>query len=234
MLFPEMGIHSTSSQIALLNDVRGTLQAQPWRNFTQEGIDGRVLELLRRIWGTVRDPDRFDDEGQPRFGLKQPHAEEWSGEYAQALGAYRPQYVYTIRDPAAIYHSTMRMSAWGDYGPDEFTDRFLASVATATDLAVAGDLFVFDVFRATADPTYRKQLGLDLFEFLQLPMSDFSHRVLERWPDMNRSGGKNKGQIPDQKIEQRVKTFQEGRKFPKLLAAIERLTQLEPAPGAGQ
>ncbi len=229
VLFPEMSVHSTSSQIDLLKEVRATLKAQPWREFTPEGIEGRVVELLRRIWGSVRDPERFDDEGQPRFGLKQPHAEEWSEQFVETLGAYRPQYVYTIRDPQGIYHSTLRMSAWGDFDPDEFTDRFLASIETAGDLVAAGDMFVFDLSRASEDPAYRKQKGNDLFEFLDLPMSDFTHQVLDRWPAMNRSGGENKGPIPDEEIQERLQAFQDGRKFQNLLAAAERLSKLEPA-----
>ncbi len=228
VLFPEMSVHSTSSQIDLLKEVRATLRAQPWRDFTLEGIEARVVELLRRIWGAVRDPDQFDDEGQPRFGLKQPHAEEWSEQFVETLGAYRPQYVYTIREPAGIYHSTLRMSAWGDFDPDEFTERFLSSIEMAGDLVAAGDLFVFDVSRASDDTAYRKQAGNDLFDFLGLPMSDFTHQVLDRWPAMNRSGGKNKGEIPDEEIEARVEAFVNGRRFQTLVAAADRLSRLQP------
>ncbi|MEE9228692.1 MAG: hypothetical protein V3U47_06940 [Acidimicrobiia bacterium] len=229
VLFPEMSVHSTSSQIDLLKEVRATLKGQPWREFTPEEIEGRVVELLRRIWGSARDPELFDDEGQPRFGLKQPHAEEWSEQFVETLGAYRPQYVYTIRDPDGIYHSTLRMSAWGDFDPDEFTDRFLASIETADGLVAAGDMFVFDLARASEDPAYRKQKGNDLFEYLDLPMNDFTHQVLDRWPAMNRSGGENKGPIPDAEIQERLQAFQNGRKFQNLLAAAERLSKLEPA-----
>ena len=234
VLFPEMSVHTTSSQIDLLREVRATLRAQPWRNFTSEGIEGRVVELLRRIWGAVRDPEQFDDEGQPRFGLKQPHAEEWSEQFVETLGVYRPQYVYTIRDPAGIYHSTLRMSAWGDFDADDFTDRFLSSIEVAGDLVAAGDLFVFDLSRASSEPSYRKQAGSDLFKFLELPMNDFSHQVLDRWPAMNRSGGENRGPIPDEEIHERVKAFENGRRFQTLLAATERLSRLEPVLLAGQ
>ena len=234
VLFPEMSVHSTSSQIDLLKEVRATLKAQPWREFTPEGIEGRVVELLRRIWGAVRDPDQFDDEDQPRFGLKQPHAEEWSEQFIETLGTYRPQYVYTIREPGGIYHSTLRMSGWGDFDVEEFTDRFLSSIETAGDLVASGDLFVFDVSRASEDPAYRKQTGNDLFEFLDLPMSEFTHQVIDRWPAMNRSGGKNKGPIPDEEIEERVASFEEGRRFQTLLTAAARLSELEPVLVAGQ
>ena len=60
-------------------------------------------------------------------------------------------------------------------------------------------------------------------------MNDFTHQVLDRWPAMNRSGGENKGPIPDEEIQKRLQAFQDGRKFQNLLAAAERLSKLEPA-----
>ncbi|NNC93552.1 MAG: hypothetical protein HKN80_13800 [Acidimicrobiia bacterium] len=222
VIFPEMDPTHVPAQFDLLRQLRATFQAQTWRiEFTPEGIDARLVELLRRIWGAGRvTSEPRDDVGQLRFGLKQPHAEERHVEFTEVLGQYRPVYVYTVREPGAIYHSTLRMAAFGDYQPDEYADRFLQSVDIASKLAGEGDLMVFDVAEAAGDPRYRTRRAQDVLTFIGLRSNDRYRNQVERWPLVNESGGKNRGPIADEEIQRRVAAFRRDPRYGELQERI--------------
>jgi len=225
VIFPEMNPTYVPAQFDLLRQLRATFRAQKWRiEFTPEGIDARLVELLRRIWGAGRvTHEHRDDVGQLRFGLKQPHAEERHAEFTDVLGRYRPVYVYTVREPGSIYHSTLRMAGFGDYQPDEYADRFLQSVDIAIKLAAEGDLMVFDVAEAAGDPRYRKQRAQDVLTFIGLRSNDRYQEQVESWPLVNQSEGENRGPIPDDEIERRVTTLRRDPRYAELLERIATL-----------
>lgn len=224
VVFPELSPASTDAQFDLLSQVRSTIRAQPWRPFADEDIEARVVELLRRIWGAGRDPDLHDDTGQRRFALKQPHAEDFASQYERVLGDARPQWVYTLRDPVAIYDSTLRQAAWGDIEPDRFLDTFLRSTATARTLEAAGDLLVFDVSRGTHDGAYRMERTEELFAFLELAPTAAMHGFVKTWPGVNTSEAQNHGPLSSEDIEQRLMSFARDERFGTLAGIIAELS----------
>lgn len=207
VIFPEMSPHSTTAIFDLLPQVRATIRAQRWRPFSDADIEARVVELLRRIWGAGRDPELHDDVGQPRFGLKQPHAEELRARFVTTLAAFPPQWVYTVRDPVAIYDSTLRMSAGGDLSPGQFAERFENSLSQIEELVATGDGFTFQADRAAGNPEYRLMRSRRLYEFLGLPFGAAAERFVDKWPQINTSSGSNVGQLTPEEVAARVEKF---------------------------
>ena len=224
VVFPELSPASTGAQFDLLSQIRSTIRAQPWRPFTDEDIQARVVELLRRIWSAGRDPDLHDDTGQRRFALKQPHAEDFANQYERVLGDARPQWVYALRDPIAIYDSTLRQAAWGDIEPDRFLDIFLRSTATARTLKAAGDLLIFDVSRGTQHGAYRAKRTEELFAFLGLAPTPAMRSFVSAWPEVNTSEALNRGPLSDEEIAQRLTIFAKDKRFHTLAGTIAELS----------
>ncbi len=233
VIFPEMNPANTPAIFELLSQVRRTLGFQSWRPFSESDVEARIVELLRHIWGSGRDWDVHDDSGQPRFGLKQPNAEELHEEFAEVLGDHPPQWVYAIRNPADVYDSTMRMEGWGDYGPEAFHARYDQSLRIAHKLYATGDLFVFDVDRTARDPVARKQQAADLFSFLDLEPTPRTEEFLEEWPTVNTSAGKNRGSIPDEEIARRVAQFSESDEYGQLWGMAHNLREAALGTSAG-
>jgi hypothetical protein len=224
VMFPEMSVHSTTAQFDLLAEVRATIRAQKWRGFTNAHIEARIVELLRRIWGAGRDPDLHDDTGQPRFGLKQPHAEEFHLRFAETLGDFRPQWVYTVRDPATIYHSTLRMSAFGDVEPEQFIHRLRGSVAAAAQLQAEGDAIVVRVDRVSGDADFRERKIDEVFAFLELEVTPAVAGFVAKWPPINVSDGENRGALSDPEVEARVDALRGHSGYSDLMAELEHLS----------
>lgn len=223
VVFPELSPASTPAVFDLLTQVRHTIHAQSWRPFSAEDIEARVIELLRRVWGAGRDPDMHDDTGQRRFALKQPHAEDWAEHFHASLPTYPPQWVYTYRNPAAIYDSTLRQAGWGDISPDAFMETFLRSVSTARRLADRGDLFAFDVERATTEKGHRLDQIDGLFSHLELTPTGRTTRFVENWPQVNTSEAQNRGPLTSEEITARVASFRRHlrhRELEELLASL--------------
>lgn len=224
VVFPELSVASTTAQFDLLVQVRNTITAQPWRPFTAADIEARVVELLRRIWGAGRDPDLHDDDGQARFALKQPHAEEFAERYRAVLGEARPQWVYSLRDPVAIYDSTLRQAAWGDIEPDAFMEQFLRSATVATALKGAGDLLGFHVGRAAADDAYRSMRTDQLFAFLDLAPTSWTKGFVRGWPPVNTSADTNRGPLSTSEIADRLATFRHDHRLLELQEMLDELS----------
>jgi hypothetical protein len=203
LLFPELSPHSTPALFDLLAEVRATLESQRWRPFTERDIDTRIVELLRRIWAAGRD-EEDDDVGQLRFGLKQPQAEDLHGAFTSLLGEFRPQWVYTVRDPLDVYDSTLRMAKWGDILPGEFVERCAASYEAALTLGAVGDLITFDVQRAASDAGYRERRAFEVKDFLGFGKPRGLRPFLKGWPAINVSGGRNAGSLAHADIDSRL------------------------------
>jgi hypothetical protein len=217
VLFPELSPHSTPALFDLLREVRATLASQRWRPFTEADIDARIVELLRRIWGSGRD-EADDDTGQERFGLKQPQAEDLHASLSSVLGSFRPQWVYAVRDPLAVYGSNLRMAKWGDIAPDVFIGRCLASFEAALELRSTGDLIAFDIERAASDEGYRERRAFDVKDFLGFGKPRGLRPFLKGWPAINVSGGRNAGPLPDREIEHRIEAFAAHPRYVDVLA----------------
>lgn len=186
VVMPEFPPMQVPSMFDVLDQTRALFRSQTWRPFTDDDIDARVCELFRRIIGSGRDPEPMgDDIGQPRFGFKQPRAEMFHDRFAEALRSYRPQYVYTFRDPDEAFSSFNAISH-GAVDPREWGQWLTASSVAASALASRGDLFPVDVARWSGDPSLRAGVSRRMFEFLDLPYRDESRAFCESWPAVNR------------------------------------------------
>jgi len=225
VIFPELSPEDVPGTFAVLGETRRLLTAAAWRGFDEELIDARVLELLRRIWATGRPAAAAEPQDSPRFGLKQPNAELFHQEFATALGRWSPVYVYSVRDPADMYDSLLRMSRWGDLSPDAFARRSAASLQSAEAIRAADPdaLFVLNIPRMTEDPDYRQSRGAELFARLELEPTTRFENFLKAWPPVNRSAGENRGDLSDGEIARRVEALRKPRRVRKLHATIDRL-----------
>lgn len=223
VLFPELSPHSTPAMFDLFEQLRATLFSQRWRAFTPADVDARVVELLRRVWGAGRDVED-DDIGQARFGIKQPHAEEMHGVFASVLGAHRPQWVYSMRDPVAVYGSTLRMVAFGDITPDAWVERYERSLGIASELVAAGDMVVFDVSRAATDDVYRDTQAFAVKDFLGFDKPAGLRPFLKGWPVIN-AGGTNRSRLDEGEIVRRIQGLQAGRRYRRLFEAHTALSR---------
>jgi hypothetical protein len=223
VIFPEFSPAAVPAMFDTLAQTRDMLSSAPWHGFPAELVDARIVELLRRMWAAGRPAERAEDPEAPVFGLKQPNAELYHERFAVELGRYRPRYVYTVRDPAAMYDSLLRMAAWGDLTPRAFRLRLELSFDAAAELAASGDGFVLNVARATADVEYRERRCTELMAFLDLePAARFAN-FLRAWPPVNRAEGENRGDLADREIVARVETFRGHRRSASLLQRAEGL-----------
>jgi hypothetical protein len=186
VMFPEFAPDQVPAMFDVLEQTRGVLRSQAWRPFTDEDIEARVCELHRRIIGSGRDPEPGgDDIGQPRYGFKQPRAEIHHDRFAAALGPFRPQYVYTFRDPVEAYRSFVGISRILP-SQKEWVLSLDVSSQAALDLAASGDLFPVDTEQWAADPSLRSDRVDQLFSFLDLKPTDETEAFATQWPEINR------------------------------------------------
>jgi hypothetical protein len=185
-MFPEFAPDQVPAMFDVLEQTRGVLRSQAWRPFTAEDIEARVCELHRRIIGSGRDPEPGgDDVGQPRYGFKQPRAETHHDQFARALGPFKPQYVYTFRDPVASYRSFVGISQVAPQ-PKEWVLWLDQSSQAAVELALSGDLFPVNTAQWAADPALRSNRVEQLFSFLGLVPTDETKDFVTQWPGINR------------------------------------------------
>ena len=186
VMFPEFAPDEVPAMFDVLEQTRAVLRSQAWRPFTDEDIEARVCELHRRIIGTGRDPEPGgDDIGQPRYGFKQPRAEIQHERFAAALGPFRPQYVYTFRDPVEAYRSFVGISQVRP-SQKEWALSLDVSSQAAVDLAASGDVFPVDTELWASDPAMRPTLVNQLFSFLGLQTTAETEDFVTRWPAINR------------------------------------------------
>jgi hypothetical protein len=222
VLFPELSPHSTPALFDLLAQVRATLASQKWRPFTETDLDARIVELLGNVWAAGRDEDA-GDLATTRFGLKQPHAEELHEEFSAVLGRFAPQWVYAVREPGAVYESTLRMAKWGDIDPHSWAQRCQRSFAAALHLRDRGDLIAFDIPRAADDAEYRFRRAFEVKDFLGFGKPRGLRPFLKGWPAINVSEGRNAGPLTDREIARRVRSLDSSRQYPDLMDAYEHL-----------
>ena len=217
VLFPELSPEEVPALFDLLHQTRTALEAATWRGFAEDAVDARVLELLRRVWAAGRPLDEAEDPDLPRFGLKQPNAELAHERFHEALRGYPPLYLYTVRDPVAVYGSLLRMAVGGDVAPREFLRRLEASLDAAAAIARAEPeaLSVVDVDRVSGDRASRLSAGRRLFDRLGLPWTRKAENFLVAWPAVNRGEG-NRGDLTDGEIERRVADLAGSRRLTRL------------------
>jgi hypothetical protein len=195
VMFPEFAPDQVPAMFDVLEQTRGVLRSQAWRPFTDADIEARVCELHRRIIGAGRDPEPGgDDIGQPRYGFKQPRAEIHHDRFAAALGGFRPQYVYTFRDPAEAYRSFVGISQVPP-SQKEWALSLEASSQAAVDLAAEGDLFPVNTELWAADPAPRAELVDRMFSFLGLAPTDETEEFVALWPGINRRKAADREQL---------------------------------------
>jgi hypothetical protein len=194
VMFPEFAPDQVPAMFDVLEQTRAVLRSQAWRPFTDDDIEARVCELHRRIIGSGRDPEPGgDDIGQRRYGFKQPRAEIQHEKFAAALGPYRPQYVYTFRDPVDAYRSFVGISQVQT--PYKEWARWLdESSQAATDLATSGDLFPVNTELWVSDPDLRATLVDRLFSFLNLTPTEETEAFVSQWPEINRRKAEDREQ----------------------------------------
>jgi hypothetical protein len=195
VMFPEFPPDQVPAMFDVLEQTRAVLRSQAWRPFTDEDIEARVCELHRRIIGAGRDPEPGgDDIGQPRYGFKQPRAEIHHDRFAAALGPFRPQYVYTFRDPVEAYRSFVGISQVPP-SQKEWALSLEVSSQAAVDLAAIRDLFPVDTELWASDPVLRSTLAEQLFSFLGLKPTAETEDFVTRWPGINRLKPTDREQI---------------------------------------
>lgn len=206
-IYPELDPGKVAEQFALLGSLGKLLTSTTWRNFTEELISERKLELLRAIWRSGR-PDRgAPDEGHERFGLKQPNGELFYRRYRKALGEYSPIYIYCVRTPDDVYRSNLNtMGKWGDIGPSGFRRKYKKSLSAVAKMEPS-DVAVVDIDRLTADEATRRKAIQALFTFCDVEYTDRTERFVTDWPAVNRGSREGIESMSGAEVDRRVQRF---------------------------
>jgi hypothetical protein len=221
-VLPELSPESVPSLFGLIEELRGTLHWQKWKEFSEGDIEARVIEVLRQVWRSGRQL-HFRNLDRPRFGLKQPWSENLWQEFHDTLGSFRPQWVYALRDPAQVYRSNLQMAGAPDWTPEEFRHLYMTSLDNALTLAEVGDLFVFDMDACTTDEEHRRQTVGALFTFLGIAAGPWASWFSHRWTKVNASSSENRGPRADSEVEARVSALLEPESFGLVTARVAQL-----------
>jgi len=188
--FPFSQLPSTFSLMKELRTLVGGFH-ESWRGLGPQEIEERLAWWLGSTWAAVsRDVlfHRFLARGVSRFGMKTPSAELFFDQLQAHLGQNRPQLIFCIRDPLAVYVSLLGVPWGAHYLPEKALELFLASRNAALSIQEKdpGCLFVLNIDRANRSFRERLLLAKKLFRFLGLRLAAKSVFFCLRWPPVNR------------------------------------------------
>lgn len=166
------------SLMTLAGELESLLQdpLESWRGQAELPFQRRLAWLVSSVWASASRPKvlfRFREGSMRRFGVKTPSAERNYPELAKLFAPFLPQYVYCMRDPAAVYESLLSVP-WGvHYQPEAVVAMMEASwqAVQAIQREGLGEVFIFDLRQAQEKLRTRLQVVARLFAFFGLPWS---------------------------------------------------------------
>ena len=198
------------SLMTLAGELESLLQdpLESWRGQAELGLQWRQAWLVSSVWASASRPKvlfRFLEASKRRFGVKTPSAERNYQELAKLFAPFLPQYVYCMRDPAALYESLLSVP-WGvHYQPEAVVAMMEASwqAVQAIQREGLGEVFIFDLRQAQGK--LRLQVVARLFAFLGVPLTLGVLRFCWMWPGINRRKGDEL--LPVKEKRQRLASF---------------------------